>query len=199
MTRFKVFAAAAASLSVLALGACGSDTSDPAVATSSEAPPAAPSTTPAATPTKPSPSATTTAAPTTAAPAGDLVEYENADGDGIYLATAADTKNLKGAPAAFKTFIAAELASNAGGDEECPEPAQIYVSRVDTGGWARGGYSIPQCGGYGALWAESQGAWQEVWSGQSLVECATLDRYTFPSRIAGDQCLKGSDAVPYKR
>ena len=203
MTRSKLLPALAVTVALLTLGACGSDSG-------SEGPAADPETTstaPAATsePTAPTTSEPTTteptddataAQPTKAAPTGKLLDYETGDDDGATITTAADTSKLTGAPADFKAFIGARL-SSADAGEGCTEAPQIYVSRVDTGGWARGGYFIPQCGGYAALWAKSGGAWTEVWSGQSLVECATLEKYKVPARVAGAQCLKGEDAVDY--
>lgn len=116
------------------------------------------------------------------------------------ISTAADTANLKGAPAAFKKFIAAELArTGAGLDKNCPEPPQIYVARLATGGWGAGGYFIPQCGGYAALWAAPKGVWKEAWSGQELVSCKTLTKYSFPAKVSGTSCLEGNKSVTYPR
>lgn len=192
----------------LLLAGCGSDTPSPtpspsaAPTSTSTAPPTTPTAVPATTPT----SAPTTSTPATPTPkpvtpaAGTLLNYENDNDDGIVVTTAADTANLKGAPADFKTFVAAELArTSAGIDKNCPEKPQIYVSRLATGGWAAGGYFIPQCGGYAALWAKPNGAWKEVWSGQELVSCATLTKYAFPASISGTSCLDGDKAVKYPR
>lgn len=193
---------------LLVLAGCGSDGSDDAAETSPDptatATPLAPSTaapTSPATPdpTESSPTATppATSPTSTPAPTGTLISYETDDDSGATIVKASDTSKLTGSPADFKTFIAAELRRNAQPEPGCTQPAQIYVSLVDTGGWARGGYFVPQCGGYATLWARSNGAWQEVWSGQSLVECSTLTRYKIPARLAGNQCLRGEDAVPY--
>ena len=201
MTRSKLLPALAVTVALLALGACGSDSqapaTDPETSATTPATTSEPSTPPAEAPTTPEPTdETTTAQPTKAAPTGKLLDYENGDDDGATITTAADTTKLTGAPADFKAFIGARL-SSADAGEGCTEAPQIYVARVDTGGWARGGYFIPQCGGYAALWAKSGGAWTEVWSGQSLVECATLTKYKVPARVAGAQCLEGEDAVDY--
>jgi hypothetical protein len=201
MTRSTLLPALAVTLALLTLGACGSDSEAPAAdpETSSTAPAAtsepAPPTTDAPTTAEPT-DETTTAQPTKAAPTGKLLDYETGDDSGATITTAADTSKLAGAPADFKSFIGTRL-SSADAGEGCTEAPQIYVSRVDTGGWARGGYFIPQCGGYAALWAKSGGTWTEVWSGQSLVECATLEKYKVPARVAGAQCLDGEDTVDY--
>lgn len=188
---------------MLLLGACGSGgtaaseapTASAPTSTAPTAPPPTTATAAAAEPTTPAP-ATSTSAPTTAAPAGKLIDYASGDDSGVTIATASDTGRLTGAPADFKTFIAAELAKGST-DVSCTEKPQISVDMVDTGGWARGGYFVPQCGGYAALWAKSDGSWKSVWSGQSLVDCATLTSFAFPVRVVGGQCLEGQDAVTY--
>lgn len=184
---------------MLALSACGSsDGTSDAAEPSAETP-----TTTTAAPTRATPSATTATptpkatASTTPRPMGDLLDYETADEDGAMITVAADTGKLTGAPGDFKSFIAGELTKKSSVDEGCTEPPQIYVSRIDTGGWARGGHFIPQCGGYATLWAKSGGSWKDVWSGQSLVDCETLERFAFPVRVAGDSCLDGEEAVTY--
>lgn len=195
-TKPRVFAALAGTM--LLLTACGGSDEPTGVAQPSpEETTQAPATTrptPTATTAKPSPSASTK---TPAPPMGKLLDFATADEDGAMITVAADTSKLTGVPADFKSFIAGELTKKSSVDEGCTEPPQIYVSRVDTGGWARGGHFIPQCGGYATLWAKSGGVWKDVWSGQSLVECETLERFSFPARVAGDSCLKGEDAVAY--
>jgi len=199
MIRTKALAATLTTAAMLLLGACGSDEPQAAGTTSTAAPTtAAPTTVPTTTaPTTPEPTKSS-ATPTATTPSGKLISYADGDDTGVTIATAADTARLTGAPADFKTFIAAELATSST-DEGCTEAPQISVDLLDTGGWARGGHFIPQCGGYATLWAKSGGTWKDVWGGQSLVECSTLEQYAFPARVAGDQCLKGDDAVAYTR
>lgn len=194
MTRTHVLAALTTT-TILLLGACGSSEEPEASdAPSASAPTsAAPSPTPSAS-TTPAPTATTST-PTAAAPTGKLISYQTEDG-GAMITQASDTAKLEGAPGDFKAFIARELA-DAEPEQGCTEKPQISVDLLDTGGWARGGHFVPQCGGYATLWAKSQGGWQAVWSGQSLVECSTLTKHRFPARVAGKQCLDGDDAVPY--
>lgn len=206
MTRLSLCTASLAAAAALVLGGCGSDVEQAASDTATSSTPttrvpASPSsTTPSPSAAPSSPAATVPAATKPAPAAGRLIDYEATDEDGIVITSAADTSRLTGSSAAFKRFIARQLSSSASsGDEGCTEPPQIYVSRVDTGGWARGGYFVPQCGGYAALWAVADGAWTEVWGGQSLVDCATLNRYAIPSRVAGDTCDTGGDAGPYSR
>ena len=128
--------------------------------------------------------ATTTAA-ATIAPASSLIDY----GDEIALERAADVSKLTGAPQDFKTFIAAELArQQATKDDVCTEEPEIHVAKIDIRGWAAGGSFIPQCGGNAALWAKAAAGWQEVWSGQTLPDCAILEKYRFPATVAGSEC-----------
>ncbi|MCW2841016.1 MAG: hypothetical protein JWR55_2499 [Aeromicrobium sp.] len=200
MTRIPLLTAAAATLILLA--GCGSD-SDPAAsptegtgATTSAASPtgrAAPTKKPATTRSTP----VVTTVPTTPGPAGKVIDYETDDESGVVLTTAADASRLSGAPSDFRTFVTGQLAAATPG-EGCTEKPQLYVSRIHTGGWASGGYFIPQCGGYATLWAKSGGAWTDVWSGQSLVECSTLEKYQFPVAIAGPSCLEGDETVDYE-
>nr|MCW2728376.1 hypothetical protein [Aeromicrobium sp.] len=197
MTRTPALAALTTTV-VLLLGACGASDDEPAASapTPSTAAPssASPTATPVAATTTPAPTPSTTA-PTAAAPTGKLISYETEDG-GVMITRASDTGKLTGAPSDFKAFIAREL-EDAAPEEGCTEKPQISVDRLDTGGWARGGHFIPQCGGYATLWARSGGSWQAVWSGQSLVECSTLTKHRFPARVAGKQCLEGDATVPY--
>lgn len=123
---------------------------------------------------------TTTASPTT------LVDYGD---DGVTVSSPDDVAKLTGAPADFTSFVVDELRRQQDvKDEVCTEKPQIKVSRVDTRGWAAGGTFIPQCGGNAALWAEVDGAWREVWNGQTLPECTVLEKYEFPADVAGAEC-----------
>lgn len=198
MTRTKALAVALTTTTLLLLGACSSDEPEAATSPSTSAPTTSAPTAEPSTPEPTTPNPTkTTAKPTAAAPSGKLISYANGEDDGVLIATAADVSKLKGAPADFTKFIAAELAS-AAPEDGCTEKPQISVDAIDTGGWARGGHFTPQCGGYASLWAKANGTWQDVWGGQSIVECSLLTQYKFPARIAGDTCLKGDDAVPYQ-
>ncbi|KAA1378287.1 hypothetical protein [Aeromicrobium fastidiosum] len=197
MTHTRHLVATALAATALLLSGCGSDaTSDDAAtpeASATTTPAPAATTEPTATATTPEPSE----APTTPATTGKLISYVDSEDVGVMIAQPSDTSKLTGAPADFKAFIAAEL-GRLSPDQGCTEKPQISVDQLDTGGWARGGTFVPQCGGSASLWAKDGGTWKEAWSGQSLVECSILQRYRFPSRIAGDQCSNGSDAVPYR-
>ncbi|MET0930620.1 MAG: hypothetical protein ABWX74_13955 [Aeromicrobium sp.] len=201
MTLSKLLVATTATLFLLT--GCGSgsdsdsDTAEPVATT--DAPTTGTTTTPSAEPSTTAPSATPAPAVTTTTtkvPTGTLIDYGNSDENGATITVETDTGKLAGSPADFKTFIAGQLAA-AKADEGCTEKPQIYVTRVDTGGWALGGHFVPQCGGYTTLWAKSGGSWKDVWSGQSLVDCATLTKYRFPARVAGDECLDGDTTVDY--
>ncbi len=202
MTRTRLIAVALATSTVLLLGACGSDGDDaaaaPSTSTDSPASSAAP-TTKAPSPTTKTPKPTPTA--TTKEPAvkpGTYIDYEAVNEDGISIAEPSDASKLTGAPADFKSYVAALIEKQATqGVEGCTEAPQINVTQIDTGGWARGGYFIPGCGGSAALWAKSGGTWKQAWTGQSLVDCATLERYDFPSRLAGSTCDAGGDSKAY--
>lgn len=206
MTHTRVVAAGLATSTILLLGACKSSGSDETDAAS----PAATTTAPASTATETTPSgrppatsdATDEPDPTSepSSTPSTFFDYEAVDENGVSISTPADTARLKGAPADLKAYLGALITKQASDEVEgCTEAPQISVTQVDTGGWARGSYFIPGCGGAAALWARSGGAWTEAWSGQSLVDCSTLKRYAFPSRVAGDTCDTGSSAQPYTR
>ena len=170
----------AITLLLLTAGCGGSD--DPKAQDPTTTPaPTATTTTAATTPT-PSPTTTTT----TAAPASTVIDYGD---DGITVARAADAAKLTGAPQDFKAFVVADLQRQQDTkDEVCTERPEIHVAKVDTKGWAAGGVFIPQCGGNAALWAKIAGGWREVWGGQTLPDCAVLEKYRFPASVAGAEC-----------
>lgn len=198
MTRTRILAAAITASALLTLGACGSDepeASAPATSASTSAAPTSETPTATRTPT-PTPTATTTSA----APQGKLIDYEAIDENGITITQAADTTKLTGATADFKAFIAAQIKKQAATETEgCTEAPQISVTSLDTGGWGRGSYFIPGCGGTAALWSNAKGSWTTAWEGQALVDCATLNAYKFPSRVAGTSCDDGTGQTPYAR
>jgi hypothetical protein len=196
MTRSRLLATLATT-SILVLGACGGSDGNEASPSTSATTSAVPSATPSTAKTTPWPTASTTAAPSApSAPSGKLLTFSDGEGSGVMITSAADVSRLPGAPADFKAFIAREV-ENAPLDQGCTERARISVDTVDTGGWARGGTFVPQCGGYATLWAKSGGTWKNVWGGQSLTECSVLTEHRFPARVAGAKCLQGDDAVAY--
>lgn len=170
------------------LAACGSGDDDPAPT------PSASSTTASATPTPSvSSSPSSTAAPT--ADPADPVRYDEGEGT-VDAPDGAD--RLPGAPEDFRAFLKKQIEAGAVSNG-CDDGVQVTVDVLRPDGWARGSVFEKSCGGYGVLWARVDGDWREVWSGQSLVECAVLERYRFPADVAGDQCYdeKADDAVRY--
>ena len=150
-------------------GTAGETTTSPTTATTSTATPPTP-----------------TPAPTTTAPGSTLIDYGD---DQVTVASAADVAKLTGAPADFKSFIVADLQRQQDTkDDVCTEKPEIHVSRIDTRGWAAGGSFIPQCGGNATLWAKVAGGWREVWGGQTLPDCAVLEKYRFPASVGGKEC-----------
>ena len=124
--------------------------------------------------------------PTKSATASTLIDYGD---DGVTVAKAADVDKLTGAPDDFKMFIVADLQRQQDSkDEGCSERPEIHVAKVDTRGWAAGGSFIPQCGGNATLWAKVAGGWREVWGGQTLPDCAVLEKFRFPASIGGTEC-----------
>jgi hypothetical protein len=175
---------------LLVLAACGrgdDDTTD----TSPTARPSASSTTASTpTPTPPEPDET-------ADPAAPPIDYGN--GGGV-VSGSDDTSALAGAPADFRSFIGDEVGRlRAEAGDRCRNDPQIRVDKVQAGGWAAGGVTTPECGGYAVLWARTGSQWSQVWSGQQLVDCGTLMRFDFPVSVVGDQCLgQNGSAFPYR-
>ena len=180
---------ALAVLAVVVAG-CGrgdedTDTPDPTFA-----PPTATSTTPSASATPSTP------AEDTADPDAPPVDFR---GEGGAVVTGGDTSALAGAPADFVAFVSSELSRlRTSGIDGCSNAPQIRVDSVQGAGWAAGGVTAPECGGYAVLWARSANRWAQVWSGQELVDCGTLMRFDFPVSVVGDQCLgQNGTAFPY--
>ena len=137
-----------------------------------------------------SPKPTETA--TTTAP--KLIDYEK-DG-GVILHKASDISKLDGAPDDFKQFIAGVIDTSVNsGEQDTQCPTTISVDKFDPSGYAAG--SIGDCGGAELLWAKRDGAWQQIWGGQTIRECADMKKYSVPVAIAGDQCWDGKKAVTY--
>lgn len=146
-------------------------------------------------PTFASPTATATpsasATPTdetTPAPNAPPVDYR--DEGGVLVTGSGDTSALSGAPADFSTFVTGELSRlRSENSDGCSNDPQIRVDTVQGAGWASGGVTTPECGGYAVLWAKTDSRWSQVWRGQELPDCGTLKRYDFPVSVVGDQCL----------
>lgn len=123
-------------------------------------------------------------------PDAPVVDYKTSEDSGEVVSDASGAAGLAKASDDFKAFISAELTrlqNESGGD--CPGKPAIRVSKLQNAGWAAGGVTVPECGGYAVLWAKQGGEWGQIWGGQELVDCTTLLRYKFPVSVAGDQCL----------
>jgi hypothetical protein len=131
--------------------------------------------------------------PPTATAKAELIEYDQQE-DGVLITKATDVAELKGAPDDFKQFIAGIIdALKTPPDHDCQ--VTVRVSKVDTSGYAKG--SILSCGGAVYIWSKRDGAWQEIWSGQELPNCADMRKYSVPKPIAGDSCYEGQKKVDY--
>lgn len=124
----------------------------------------------------------------------ELIDYTVDSPDGIQIRTDADLDKLVGAPDAFKTMLQQTLAEAL---KEC-DSATVYVDQLRTDGFAKGG--VTACGGHAVFWAVIDDRWQEAWAGQDAPDCASLKAVSFPSSIAGDQCLGEDGKVqPYRQ
>ncbi len=116
----------------------------------------------------------------------------------MIIAKVADVSKLEGAPDDFKQFIAGLFDGlMRSPDEDCQ--LTVGVEKIDTSGFAFG--SQHSCGGAVYIWAKPNGVWQEIWGGQELPDCDTMEKYSVPTSIVGDQCLdaKKQGHVPYPR
>ena len=131
-----------------------------------------------------------TSAPTSEEPKAELIEYDQDEAAGVIIAKPADVAKLEGAPDDFKQFVAGLIdASKTLPEDDCQ--ATVGVSKVDTSGFAAG--NMHSCGGAVYIWAERDGVWQEIWSGQEAPVCADLEKYSVPKPIAGDKCYDDKD------
>lgn len=170
----------------LALGACGHTGADRA------APGDAP---PAATPSSAAPSTdgTLAPAPSTTAPTHPsgtrpprLIAYAGGESPGVTVSSRADARNLIGAPAAFRAFVA-DTAERIHERSTCTDGAVgVTVETLRTDGYAVGG--VNDCGGYAALWAVVDGHWQEIAGTQDSWDCDVLERHRVPSEVVGTSC-----------
>jgi hypothetical protein len=114
-----------------------------------------------------------------------------------------EPNKLAGAPAGFRAFVRHRLAQvkawDTSDDPTCADvDAEVDVSKLRTDGYAAG--SVFNCGGNEELWVDDDGNWKTVSGTQEgWYPCTELHKYTIPSRIAGDQCSKGTKFVPYKQ
>jgi hypothetical protein len=113
---------------------------------------------------------------------------------------------LPGAPAAFRTFVKAQLHEmwvELGHTSGCKSSPLITVEALRTDGFAMGGVNtVPRkhCatgGGYAAIWAVRHGAWKQVIGTQDVVTCTRLEKFDIPSEIGVHECYDGHQLVPY--
>jgi hypothetical protein len=130
--------------------------------------------------------------------AAELIRYDQEEPAGVSIAKAAEVSKLKGAPDDFKQFIAGLIDGlKTPPDEDCQ--FTVGVEKIDTSGFASGNQH--SCGGAVYIWAKRDGVWQEIWGGQELPDCDTMEKYSVPTTIVGDKCLdaKKHGHVDYPR
>jgi hypothetical protein len=144
----------------------------------------------------PSEEATSSSSPSPAE--AELIRYDQEEPSGVSIAKAAEVSKLEGAPDDFKQFIAGLIDGlETSPDEDCQ--LTVGVEKIDTSGFAFG--SQHSCGGAVYIWSKQDGVWQEIWGGQELPDCDTMEQYSVPTSIVGDKCLdaKKQGHVPYPR
>lgn len=186
-TSHQILRLSACAIAVLALGACGETDSDvPSTSGSSSSSPTE-SESESAEPTESAESAESpTSTPTSTPEQPQLIDYSGDGSKGVKVQEAADVEKLDGAPDAFKQFIA-RTAERVSEEATCDGAGLgVTVETLRTDGFAAG--VVNDCDGYIALWALVDGKWKEVQSTLDLWNCRVLERYSFPSAVAGTGC-----------
>jgi len=158
----------------LVLGGCGDEPSSaPTAAGSSRtSAPSSPETTP--------PAETVTPTPSESVTESVLIDY---GAEGISVEQPGQVDLLEGAPDDFKAFIADEVQAAIDDGADCPDAFHgVTVSRIK-GDVALG--AVNSCGGYVALWARTDGAWEEIIATQEAFQCADLEEYGVPASFVG--------------
>jgi hypothetical protein len=114
----------------------------------------------------------------TVAPTPTVITYPGA---GVQVTAIADVSKLDGTTGAFKDFIADVWRDDA--RSGCPTPT-VTVQRYRSDGFARGG--VGGCGGYQALWVDTDAHWKEALATQDEWLCGDLARFDVPDGFAGD-------------
>lgn len=187
-TSYQILRLSACAIAILALGACGNTDSDGATSdastTGSSSSSPTESESESAEPTDSAESPTST--PTSTPEQPRLIDYSGDGSKGVKVQEAADVEKLDGAPDAFKQFIA-RTAERVSEEATCDGAGLgVTVETLRTDGFAAG--VVNDCDGYIALWALVDGKWKEVQSTLDLWNCRVLERYSFPSAVAGTGC-----------
>lgn len=140
-------------------------------------------------PTRPEPTSTMA----TGTKTGQRLRFSATEGSGGgEIATAADTANLTGTSAVFRTFIAGVFAKTDTSMCTQTQTAPVTVDDYDSRGFASGGVG---CGGGAAVvWALAGGTWKEVAESQNAWDCGVLIKYRVPSWLLGNEtyCIDGT-------
>jgi hypothetical protein len=140
--------------------------------------------------------ASTTASPTVQP---KVIDYGE---DGVALFKTDDVEKLRGAPQDFKNFLTGVVAKVTAGSDPSDQCApRVTVTRIDPAGFASG--AISDCGGAAVIWANRDGTWKEIWSGQIEPDCEVMKDARVPKSIvdiAGGNCLDRStqQLMPYE-
>lgn len=132
--------------------------------------------------TSSTPATPTTSSSTPPGEQPELIAYAGGEAVPPLIEDTADAEqDLPGAPAAFVTFIG-KTAEQVGSTADCDGAAVgVTVDAIRTDGFAVG--AVNECGGYAAMWAEVDGAWQQIDGTQDTWDCAILERYEVPSDL----------------
>lgn len=102
----------------------------------------------------------------------------------VVIKTPADVDKLKGSPQSFKDFASGQIAAHANDSTAGGCGAYgIGVSRVYKGQFALGTVGSEGCDGAEALWDRVDGKWQQIFAGQQMADCATINKYKVPKII----------------
>lgn len=116
-------------------------------------------------------------------------------GNGVEVVTPSDADKLTGTSPAFRAFVVDQAQKAAEDGAACPGADHgITVQKYSAAGYALG--AVNSCGGYVALWVETDGTWQEGMGTQDVWNCTTLDYLAVPRDFAGDCAAEAGSFGP---
>ncbi|TIC86639.1 hypothetical protein [Nocardioides sp. GY 10127] len=134
-------------------------------------------------PAGPVPSASTSPG-TTASAAPGLLTFS--DDDGLVTSPEQVPRKLGSTSQSFQDFVTGQIEQLIATSTCADGQPRVDVEVFRSDGWALGG--VGDCGGYLAVWRETDGTWSEVLGGQDVWACADLEALGAPSDVVGTRC-----------
>jgi len=140
----------------------------------------------------------------------DYTTIKNPDNTkGLILKSTADIQSRTDLSDSLKAFLITaldEYMNEIKNAEGCKDPGnlevsfslnRVYKQKYVTGGL--GGSSDCGAGGAAFIWAEIDGAWQEVAGTQNYYACSDLKKHAIPSTLVDGKCQDGSGIQSYSQ